>query len=100
MVHVRCRTNLDDVDRLEQWPTVLPEAPRVGDLIRSARKRKDAVVELQVCRVTWYKADTSAYTFKHLHDNQWNVEVELILPPTRFENTSAFEKWYNKIKDT
>jgi hypothetical protein len=63
-------------------------------------------VELQVCRVTWYQADTKVmkdrcgiYTGVG-EGGQWNVEVELILPPTRFENTSAFEKWYNKIKDT
>jgi hypothetical protein len=35
MVAVHCRTNLD-LD-YEEWPTELPEVPRVGDKVQSAQ---------------------------------------------------------------
>lgn len=89
MVSIVCRTNLDDVGRYETFPTELPECPKIGHLIRSARKRRDAIVELEVCQVTWIHSEIQ----KH-----WYAEVYLDLPRHRFENISAFQNWYNKIK--
>ena len=82
MVKITCHTNLDIN---EHWPEELPFRPVVGDYIQSISCRKRRI-ELQVVAI-------------HFKINERRVAyayVELHLPPSRWENISAFEKWYNK----
>lgn len=51
-------------------------------------------LELEVCRTTWVRR-TVTTTFG-VEDN-WTLEVELTVIPTRFESIHAFNKWYDKI---
>lgn len=85
----------------EKWPDYLPEAPRVGDIIRSRQKWRDSTqIELQVVRCTWKYAEPVGIdkTNYGKPGGEWYLEVELHLVPTRFENITTFEKWYEKIR--
>ena len=85
-VPIRCRTNIDCAKPL-QWPTYLPARPMVGDLIRSLSSTRTKYIELMVVATTWVKELTP-------HDlGDWFLQVELHLPPSRFENLAAFEKF-------
>lgn len=88
MVEICCRTNIDCCKRLE-WPDRLPEAPRVGDLIRSTSSTKDKYIELRVCRCTWVYTPDQPY----LRRAGWILELDLHMPEHRFENLTAFERW-------
>lgn len=90
MPRIRCHTNIDCCKRLE-WPTELPEVPRVGDLIRSPSSTKDKHIELQVVRVTW--------VFQECWDSpgkMWIAEVELHMVPSRYASLAEFEKWVER----
>ena len=76
-MNIRCHTNLD-LNPCEQWPNELPCRPMVGDIITSSTG-----LELEVCRIV----------FKY-GENYCLPCVELHIPPYRFENLTAFEKWY------
>ena len=85
MVPVTCRSNLDLYG--EQWPSELPFRPIPGDLIQSRTIRSSGHgLELQVVRVT-FRTDGGC----------WWAEVELHLPPHRFESLSQFEDWYRRL---
>ena len=95
VIPIRCHTNLDLLPA-ERWPDELPAVPAEGQLIRSAHQWAHhdedgksvhyCYVELCVVRVTWY------------HDGwNWVADVELHLPPSRFESLRTFYDWYGKI---
>ncbi len=73
MIQIKCVTNLDVT--MEKWPTALPTAPRVGDLIESATKHGDFQLRLKVIRVTWVHcrpfdySECSWHPFIELHDH-------------------------------
>lgn len=90
MINVHCHSNLDLYN--EQWPTQLVCRPNVGDYIPSATKWRNGVqLELMVVRVT----HRTAVSLPH---NGPYLDVELHLPPHRFDNISHFEEWYRKIR--
>ncbi len=90
-IKVRFRCNLDDVMNQEIWPEYLPSVPAVGDVIQSARKYKDRVVQLKVCRVTWepVKHESASSGF------EWIPVIELHLMP--YWTITKWEKWYNDL---
>ena len=81
LIPISCRTNIDCAKRLE-WPISLPASPQVGDLIRSLSSTNKKHIELQVVQVTWVGSGSKAY-----------LQVELHLPPHRYENLQVFEKF-------
>lgn len=69
----------------EKFPDTLPYRPMVGDLVRSTRKCAGGyLIELQVIRCNII--------------SETDMEVELHLVPSRFENITAWEKWYNRVR--
>ena len=101
MIKVQCRTNLDIKHHAEKWPEQLPERPVVGDLIRSAMEWQVnsfsfRQLELRVCRTTWvYKPSNVKDTTDY--GDYWYLQVELTLIESRFENMTAFQKWYDDL---
>lgn len=88
MFYVRCRTNLDDIMRFEEFPTELPALPNIGDKIESATTWKDGVkVQLKVCSITWKKHS----------EGLWYPEIELHIP-SNFNSVARFEIWYSFIR--
>ncbi len=85
MINISCRTNIDCAKHLA-WPTMLPARPVVGDLIRSLSSTSHKCIELQVVQCTWIFEDVSWRRETYL-------EVYLGLPPHRYENIQAFEKF-------
>jgi len=96
---IRCHTNLD-LHHSETWIDELPCRPMVGDLITSS-----SGLELQVVRVSF--KERVQQSFREQDDGANGIhristggyreviaETELHLPPHRYENISAFEKWY------
>ena len=99
MIKVYCHTNLDDVGR-EDWPTELPEVPRVGDEIESGTLHKSSNivaqgirVRLKVTSITWECIDNGAYGTRHV----WRPCVELHLP-SNFKSVNHFQCWYDHIR--
>lgn len=86
MIEISCTTNIDCAKCLK-WPTILPERPMVGDLIRSTSSTDRKYIELQVVAVTWVQ--TRPYD---LFPALWHLVVELHLPKSRFESIGDFEK--------
>ena len=111
MFRVRCHTNLD-LAIAEQWPTYMPVAPNVGDLIQSAFKwtwypRRDegdlteklvSHLELEVVRVRWVYVRPAIWECSLQSNVLWVPEIELHLPKNGlFPNITAFYEWYGKI---
>lgn len=89
MISVSYHCNLDDVLRYEKFPAALEFRPQVGDYVRSSTKwpryyNGRGGIELQVCGVTI--------------TGESSIEVELHLIPSRFENITSWENWYNKVR--
>jgi hypothetical protein len=114
VVKIHCRTNLDLVHTSERWPNELPEVPRVGDIIQSAnvwkyhpefdgdggfiRFLQEGQLELAVVQVTWKWLGKDMWgNAREILEDVWSPEVELNLPPHRFENLTRFHEWYGKI---
>ncbi len=107
-------TNLDliQVDK-HNWPDQLPFRPMVGDYIRSSYIHpgrydyqhdtdgelipnlvgKGFQLELIVCRVMIIAPDKEGWGKGHFE----RFDVELHLPPHRYENLTKFYNWYEKI---
>lgn len=83
MIKIQCVSNLDVFSRLK-WPEELPEAPQVGDLIRSSSSTSQKYIELEVCRRTWFFS-----TLRQI----WVCEIELHLVTSRGFTIGSFEKW-------
>jgi hypothetical protein len=79
MVKVSCHTNLDV---REVWPETLPCRPVNGDIIRS-----EWGLELCVVRVYF-----DEFRYPEV------IQVELHIPPHRFQNINDFDDWYNLTK--
>lgn len=92
MVSISCRTNIDEAKML-QWPTYLPERPQVGDLIRSTSSTKTKHIELAVVKCTWIQNNA---VYGMIRAEEWYLEVELHLPPHRFESILDFERFLKK----
>lgn len=98
MIKTHCHTNLD-ISGMEKFPDEMPEAPRVGDLIRSATVYpRGYQLELEVCRCTWYSVDTIGPMGGQ--QLEWRMDVELHLPPHRYNSISDFEKKYDKMRNS
>ena len=90
MTKIHCRTNIDCAKRLT-WPTELPERPMIGDYIRSTSSERDWVVELKVIQTTWIRY------YDHVSkQDEWTLEVELHLPPHRYQDIEHFENHVRK----
>lgn len=85
MVKIKCRTNLDLLH--EEWPTELPEVPRVGDYIESGTKRKGQKLCLKVYSVTWRSYDPW---------REWYAEVELNLRDGW--TVTMLDEWYRNLE--
>ncbi len=99
MIHVNCRTNLDIC---EEWPTILPCRPLVGDIIKSKRG-----LELKVVQIIFdeFGKRNFKYSFQQggIYTEKAEVSesvllVELHLPDHRFESIAKFNEWYTRHK--
>ena len=102
-MEINCHTNLD-LNFSETWPKELPCRPMIGDIITSSTG-----LELEVVRVvfedgvprresSWQCDDGSSGQTMQKAVDAVICSVELHLPPNRFENITAFEKWYKGRK--
>ncbi len=97
---VHCHSNLDLNN--EKWPEDLPCRPVVGDLIQSLRERgrHHFRLELQVVRVTIISPtdrDWENYHRTRLDEPKPYLDVELHMPPHRFDTISKFQEWYQNL---
>ncbi|MCK9569128.1 hypothetical protein M0R72_09315 [Candidatus Pacearchaeota archaeon] len=95
MVFVHCRTNLDDVMRIEEWPTELTERPMVGDRIQSKTNHpRGFQLELEVAYVTWkYAGGLDKYP-------PWYLEVYLSLPSWQKSlSIREWQEWYKRARN-
>lgn len=92
---VHCRTNLD-LSWAESWPDELPTRPMLGDIIQSRTTwgPRKIQLELKVVALTWRYVHSFIPEIK----DHYILEVEMHLPPHRFENITEFQKWYENIK--
>jgi len=92
MVFVHCRTNLDDVMRIEEWPIELIERPMVGDRIQSRTSHYGGFkLELEVAYVTWKYDDTIP---RH---PPWYLEVYLGIPTVqKTMSIREWQEWYKR----
>lgn len=91
MIRVHCRTNLDDVMRIEEWPAELPERPVIGDYIQSETVHSGYFqLRLEVYNVTWTKR----------YSGSWELEVELYIPKVGGQprTISEWREWYRKVR--
>lgn len=86
---INCHTNLD-LHFTEQWPDELPCRPMNGDYITSSTG-----LELQVVRVL-FRGKPNTQDPEQRDVSKTVCCVELHLPPHRFENIYAFERWYRE----
>ncbi|MCK9568785.1 hypothetical protein M0R72_07585 [Candidatus Pacearchaeota archaeon] len=102
MIYVHCRTNLDDVMRIEQWPEELPERPMLGDRILSLTDHYGYSIELEVFGLTWKKpkAGTWAPVVDHRKCSEdWYLEVELHIPSWQKSlSIKDWQEWYKKVR--
>lgn len=92
---IKCHTNLD-LHPSETWIDELPCRPMVGDLITSS-----SGLELQVVRISFKEESRTGLSSTDIY-KEIVAHTELHLPPHRYENITAFGKWYNnrnKIKE-
>ena len=100
MVHVHCRTNLDDVMRIEQWPDELPERPMLGDRIQSLTKHYGVSIELEVVGLTWKRRNDYLDTTDRQKPGYWGLEVELHIPSWQKSlSIREWQEWYKKVRN-
>jgi len=90
---IRCHTNLD-LHHCERFPEELPCRPMKGDIITSSTGLELAVVGIGF-RATRSIQNPMWSDWKATEVTETICNVELHLPPHRFENITTFEKWYN-----
>jgi hypothetical protein len=89
---VICRTNLDLSN--ERWPDEMPEAPRVGDHVRSRTSHNGFELELQVVRVTWRFFVSGWVPEIELHMTQFHRSLPSQKPGAADGSIQAFYEWY------
>ena len=89
---IHCHTNLD-LHPCETWPDELPCRPMVGDYMTSSTG-----LELTVCSVAFKKVKCPPAFSDWNEGSETICNVELHLPPHRFDNVTTFEKWYKNRK--
>ncbi len=101
MVYVHCRTNLDDVMRIEQWPEELPERPMLGDRILSRAVHYGYSIELEVVGLTWKPVPKEGSLAYIAQDGwpTWYLEVELHIPSWQKSlSIKDWQEWYKKVR--
>lgn len=84
--YISCHTNIDCCKTFD-WPTVLPEVPQLGDLVRSRSSPSPYTIELKVVERVWFYDNLL---------NSWCCRLDLHLPDG-FANVLTFEAWVKKI---